>query len=56
MKYDSNKRNLLIEVDKSALDEERVNANLNTILLKVTIPLDSGNFLYDQVDVKTTEA
>lgn len=44
MKYDSNKRNLFISADKSALGDEREKPNLNTILLKITIPLSPNHF------------
>lgn len=47
MKYDSNKRNLLLEIDKSALGNERDKPNINTVLIKSAVPLDLTSFIYD---------
>lgn len=54
MKYDSHKRTLLLEVDKSALEDEREKANINTVLIRSAVPLEESLFIYDFKDIKTT--
>jgi hypothetical protein len=46
MDYDSNKRNLLLTVDKSGLSDDHSIANLNTVILKSVIPIFPTDFVF----------
>ncbi|KAL4497770.1 hypothetical protein ABPG72_000525 [Tetrahymena utriculariae] len=55
MSYNQNNGVLQIKVDKSGLNSKNINApNLNTILLKVIIPLSPNSFQFNSPDVQTT--
>ncbi|EAR84027.2 calpain family cysteine protease (macronuclear) [Tetrahymena thermophila SB210] len=55
MQYQSENQKLVIQVDKSSLNTDNLNApNLNTILVTIAIPLQVYSFQYNQTQLQIT--